>query len=88
MHLTGLLHKIFNKTAAFTDKRNHKTLLLAAATLCQNKHLSIATLGRNLKSKASVRTTSNEWIVYSVTGECRAQELITIGRLQLLLSAK
>jgi hypothetical protein len=55
MHITGLLHKTFNKTAAFTDTRNHKTLLLAASTLCQNKHLSIAALGRNLKSKASVK---------------------------------
>jgi hypothetical protein len=55
MHLTGLLHKTFDSAATTIDKRNHKTLLKAAETLCQHKHLSIADLGRKLKSKAKVK---------------------------------
>jgi len=55
MHINGLLHRTFNKKSGMIDKRNHKTLLFAAETLCQNKHLSIAALGRSLKSKAKVK---------------------------------
>lgn len=55
MHLTGLLHKTFSNTAGIIDKRNHATILKAAETLCQHKHLSIAFLGRKLKSKAKVK---------------------------------
>ena len=55
MHINGLLHRTFHSASDFVDKRNHKTLLAAADTLCQHKHLSIAGLGRNLKSKAKVK---------------------------------
>ena len=88
MYLTGLLHKTFNKTAALTDKRNHKTLLLAASTLCQNKHLSIAALGRNLKSKASVKNNIKRMDRLFGNWRVQSSRSLYIGRLQLLLSAK
>ncbi len=55
MHLEKLLHTLFEKSAEKVDKRNHKTLLKSAITLCECKHLSIAALGRNLNSQAKVK---------------------------------
>jgi len=55
MHLRKLLHKTFENTANFIDKRNHKTLIEAALTLSECKHLSIAALGRNLKSRSMIK---------------------------------
>lgn len=55
MHLKKLLHKTFENTANNIDKRNHKTLIEAAVTLSECKHLSIAVLGRNLKSNSMVK---------------------------------
>lgn len=55
MHLQKLLHKTFENTSQFIDKRNHKTVIEAAVTLSDCKHLSITALGRNLKSEALVK---------------------------------
>ncbi len=55
MHLRKLLHKMFDNTANYTDKRNHRTLIEAAVTLSDCKHLSIAALGRNLNSRAMIK---------------------------------
>lgn len=55
MHLNKLLHKTFSNTVGVIDKRNHCTLMKAVETLCQHKFLSIAALGRKLKSNAKVK---------------------------------
>ena len=55
MHIRKLLHKTFEKTSRFIDKRNHKTLIEAAVTLSDCKHLSISALGRNLNSPALIK---------------------------------
>lgn len=55
MHLSKLLHKTFSNTAGIIDKRNHCTLMKTVETLCQHKLLSIAALGRKLKSNAKVK---------------------------------
>ena len=55
MHLGKLLHKTFSNTAGIVDKRNHCTLMKTVETLCQHKFLSIAALGRKLKSNAKVK---------------------------------
>lgn len=55
MHIRKLLHKTFKHASKFIDKRNHKTLIEAVLTLCECKHLSIAAIGRNLKSKALIK---------------------------------
>lgn len=55
MRLKGLLHKMFLDASVMIDKRIHKTLLLAAETLSQFRHLSIAGIGRTLKTSAQVK---------------------------------
>jgi len=55
MHIRKLLHKTFQDTSKFIDKRNHKTLIEAVFTLSVCKHLSIAALGRHLESKALIK---------------------------------
>lgn len=55
MHLRKLLHKTFLKTSSKLDKRNHKTIIEAAITLSDCRHLSIAGIGRSLLSKAKVK---------------------------------
>lgn len=55
MHFNGLLNKVFAHTSIGVDKRVHRTLLAAAKTLCECKHLSIAGLGRHLRSRVAVK---------------------------------
>ncbi len=55
MHFNGLLNKVFECRSTSVDKRLHRTLLLASKTLCECKHLSIAGLGRHLKSSVAVK---------------------------------
>jgi len=55
LHIRKLLHKTFNNTSEFVDKRIHRTLIEAVITLSHCKHLSIAALGRNLKSRALIK---------------------------------
>jgi len=55
MHLNGLLHRVFKCPSIAVDKRLHRTLLLASKTLCECKHLSIAGLGRHLRSGVAVK---------------------------------
>lgn len=57
MHISKLLHKVFTSTSKSIDKRLHRTLLEAAYTLSDCKHLSIAGLGRCLVSKTKVKYT-------------------------------
>lgn len=55
MHFSELLHCVFAHTSIGVDKRVHRTLLKAAETLCECRHLSIAGLGRHLRSCAGVK---------------------------------
>jgi hypothetical protein len=55
MHIEQLLHKVFGTTSQTIDKRLHRSLLKAASTLSDCKHLSIAGLGRCLISSAAVK---------------------------------
>ncbi len=55
MHISKLLHNVFEKSSAHIDKRIHKTLLLSAQALAENRQLSIAGIGRVLKSKSKVK---------------------------------
>ena len=57
MHMSKLLHKVFMSSSKNIDKRLHRTLLDAAVTLSDCRHLSIAGLGRCLKSTALVKHT-------------------------------
>jgi len=55
MHVRKLLHKILLKASSQIDKRNHKTIIEAAITLSDCKHLSITGIGRSLISHAKVK---------------------------------
>lgn len=55
MHISKLLHKLFNSASKKIDKRVHKSLLVAAITLSEHKQLSIFGLGRFLDSAAKVK---------------------------------
>ena len=57
MHISRLLHKLFDVASKKIDKRIHKTLLSAAVTLSEHKQLSISGLGRHLESQAKVKHT-------------------------------
>jgi len=57
MHISKLLHKAFISASENIDKRLHRTVLEAAVTLSECKHLSIAGLGRCLKSSTAVKYT-------------------------------
>lgn len=55
MHISKLLHKLFDSASKNIDKRIHKTLLRATITLSEHKQLSIFGLGRFLDSVAKVK---------------------------------
>ena len=55
MHFSQLLHSVFAHTSIGVDQRVHRTLLKAAETLCECRQLSIAGLGRQLRSCAGVK---------------------------------
>lgn len=57
MHIGKLLHKIFVPASLTIDKRVHRSLLKAALTLTDCRHLSIAGIGRCLLSSAAVKHT-------------------------------
>ena len=57
MHIGEVLHKVFLPSSKHIDKRLHRTLLEAAVTLSDCIHLSIAGLGRCLRSTALVKHT-------------------------------
>ena len=55
MHFRKLLDEVFAHRSIGIDKRFHSMLLAVAETLCECRHLSIAGLGRELCSYASVK---------------------------------
>ena len=55
MHFERLLNKVFTHKSLGVDKRLHRTLLGAAKTLCECRHLSIAGLGRHFRSRVAVK---------------------------------
>lgn len=55
MHARTLLHKLFLESSSEIDKRIHKTVLDTSLTLVGCKKLSIASLGRFLLSKTTVK---------------------------------
>ena len=55
MHIGKLLHKVFKPASEDIDKRIHRTVLKAALTLSDCRHLSIAGLGRCLVSSTTVK---------------------------------
>jgi hypothetical protein len=57
MHIGQLLHKVFMPASKNIGKRLHRSLLEAALTLTDCRHLSIAGIGRCLKSSAAVKHT-------------------------------
>lgn len=57
MHIGKLLHKVFKSASKAIDKRLHRSLLEAALTLADCRHLSIAGIGRCLKSTTAVKHT-------------------------------
>lgn len=57
MHIGKLLHKVLAPASQNIDKRLHRSLLEAALTLTDCKHLSIAGIGRCLRSSSAVKHT-------------------------------
>jgi len=57
MHIRELLHKVFTPASQNIDKRLHRSLLEAALTLTDCRHLSIAGIGRCLRSSTVVKYT-------------------------------
>lgn len=57
MHIRRLLHKVFIPASKNIDKRLQRSLLEAALTLTDCRHLSIAGIGCCLKSSAAVKHT-------------------------------
>ncbi len=56
MHFERLLNKVFAHKSIGVDKRLHRTLLGAAKTLCECRHLSITGLGRHFRSRVAVKS--------------------------------
>lgn len=57
MHIGKLLHNVFSPASQMIDKRLHRSLLEAALTLTDCRHLSIAGIGRCLRSTTAVKYT-------------------------------
>lgn len=55
MHSSQLLHKVVAPASRNIDKRLHRGVLEAAVTLADCRHLSIAGIGRCLRSSAAVK---------------------------------
>lgn len=56
MHSSELLHKMFKKGIPFIHKTRLVALLACVSTLLTNKNLSLTKLGRDMKSKAKMRS--------------------------------